>query len=29
VAVSFAINALGKQRVRQLLARPRRAWRYR
>ena len=29
VAVSFAINALGKKRVRQLLARPRRAWRYR
>ena len=25
VAVSFAINALGKKRVRQLLARPRRA----
>jgi len=25
VAVSFAINALGKRRVRQLLARPRRA----
>ena len=27
VAVSFAINALGKRRVRQLLARPRRALR--